>query len=371
MASYCEWQHDRHLSPIELARLGFYCSTVPNSDDGNNWAIRCFSCGLTIRELIPLSEIDSRHQTMDCAYRRRVELNRESLLSRMPRGRVFLFDGSPSASMVTATVRIWLGNEELLGNMDVDDASVNNPGSYEDDYDDDDDSNDATTSTLLPPSSSNRCHDRGSTVPAPKWSIFSTYESRLNSFVSWPKSIPVTAASLAEAGFFYHDRNDTVTCFHCGYRLNGWDSDSVPWKEHACIGTDMRCSQFSVSELRRFYHPPHREIVNACHYVMLTKGYQFVLDARKHEDESPDENEHEEKKMEKEPVKSLEQMIMMDEESIEEKHPPNCTICCEEIANILFYPCGHIVSCYKCAAGHLNCFICRSKISDFVKAYFV
>lgn len=57
------------------------------------------------------------------------------------------------------------------------------------------------------------------------------FEDRLDTFGDWPKSKP-TSISLAEAGFYYLQYEDTVECFVCGQKLKEWQPDDCPWNEH-------------------------------------------------------------------------------------------------------------------------------------------
>ena len=56
---------------------------------------------------------------------------------------------------------------------------------------------------------------------------------RLKSFNEWPKSMCQKPAELSEAGFFYLGKGDQVKCFSCGGGFKDWESDDVPWEQHA------------------------------------------------------------------------------------------------------------------------------------------
>jgi len=48
-----------------------------------------------------------------------------------------------------------------------------------------------------------------------------------------PENSRLSKTTMAQAGFFYSGRDDMVTCFECGVRLQGWDSDEDnPWEKH-------------------------------------------------------------------------------------------------------------------------------------------
>lgn len=57
-------------------------------------------------------------------------------------------------------------------------------------------------------------------------------ENRLFTFSGWP--LPhLTPRQLAEAGFVYCGKDDTVRCHSCSVRLGQWQVNEEPWKEHA------------------------------------------------------------------------------------------------------------------------------------------
>lgn len=62
--------------------------------------------------------------------------------------------------------------------------------------------------------------------------LFSSFEQRLATFQNWPHKRP-TAASMAEAGFYFSKIEDRVICFHCGEILSMWTPNDNPYIEHA------------------------------------------------------------------------------------------------------------------------------------------
>ncbi|CAI9717319.1 baculoviral IAP repeat-containing protein 7-A [Octopus vulgaris] len=47
-----------------------------------------------------------------------------------------------------------------------------------------------------------------------------------------------------------------------------------------------------------------------------------------------------------------------------------CKICLDEDLNVVFLPCGHLVSCVSCAAALSNCPLCRKIVHGMVKIFF-
>ncbi|XP_013406876.1 baculoviral IAP repeat-containing protein 7-like [Lingula anatina] len=60
---------------------------------------------------------------------------------------------------------------------------------------------------------------------------------------------------------------------------------------------------------------------------------------------------------------------ILKEENLRLKEQRRCKICMDEEANIVFLPCGHLVSCAQCAPALRTCPICRSCIRGTVRTY--
>ncbi|NWZ91267.1 BIR7B protein, partial [Nesospiza acunhae] len=56
--------------------------------------------------------------------------------------------------------------------------------------------------------------------------------SRLRTFQQWPRTAPVSAQELVDAGFFYVGPGDEVQCFCCGGVLKDWRPGDCPLIEH-------------------------------------------------------------------------------------------------------------------------------------------
>ncbi|XP_062998827.1 baculoviral IAP repeat-containing protein 7 [Elgaria multicarinata webbii] len=57
-------------------------------------------------------------------------------------------------------------------------------------------------------------------------------EKRLETFLRWRDTAPVSSAALAAAGFFFVGPEDRVKCFCCGGELYGWFAGDDPTVEH-------------------------------------------------------------------------------------------------------------------------------------------
>ncbi|KAF0765584.1 death-associated inhibitor of apoptosis 1-like [Aphis craccivora] len=65
----------------------------------------------------------------------------------------------------------------------------------------------------------------------PAYPEFTTFISRLKTFNLFPSS--QDKYSLAESGFIYSGKKDTVECFCCGLILHYWEKEDNPWIEHS------------------------------------------------------------------------------------------------------------------------------------------
>ncbi|XP_050418713.2 baculoviral IAP repeat-containing protein 7 [Patella vulgata] len=69
------------------------------------------------------------------------------------------------------------------------------------------------------------------TAAQPDKAILAT---RVATFSNWPRRSPLPSKEqIAEAGFYYLEREDAVKCFFCGGVLKSWRDDDIPWQEHA------------------------------------------------------------------------------------------------------------------------------------------
>ena len=59
----------------------------------------------------------------------------------------------------------------------------------------------------------------------------------------------------------------------------------------------------------------------------------------------------------------------LEEENNELKDQILCKICMDKDVSIVFLPCGHLVSCDKCAPALKNCPICRNEIKSTVQTF--
>jgi hypothetical protein len=59
----------------------------------------------------------------------------------------------------------------------------------------------------------------------------------------------------------------------------------------------------------------------------------------------------------------------MQEELRKLREATQCKICMDNKVQVVFLPCGHLVSCTRCATALSNCAVCRQPIKAYVKTY--
>lgn len=94
---------------------------------------------------------------------------------------------------------------------------------------------------------------------SPTYPLYENFMSRVHSFATWPEAIPIRAAEMAKAGFFYTRVNDTVKCFYCNLTMSNWQSHDVPSQQHAFRQINCRYLQSSMdaqAEAERFWTTP-------------------------------------------------------------------------------------------------------------------
>jgi baculoviral IAP repeat-containing protein 7/8 len=70
-------------------------------------------------------------------------------------------------------------------------------------------------------------------VKKPENLDYASYQTRLDSFTTWPTYMTQTREQLAEAGFYYSGINDITTCYHCGIQIGSWRIEEDVWVQHA------------------------------------------------------------------------------------------------------------------------------------------
>ncbi|XP_033359676.1 E3 ubiquitin-protein ligase XIAP-like [Bombus vosnesenskii] len=177
---------------------------------------------------------------------------------------------------------------------------------------------------------------------------YATYESRLNSFESWPTYMKQTSEDLADAGFYYTRIDDFTTCYHCGIGIGNWRPEEVPWEEHAILSPSC-CYLLAVRGW---------EYVNSVigHKIYETPAEAPIEIADGNPERSNSENDSENEMTLREKIASLE------EENQAMKDARSCKVCMERESTICFLPCGHLATCQYCSLAFKKCIICGNNI---------
>ena len=219
------------------------------------------------------------------------------------------------------------------------------------------------------------------------------YAERLATFQNWPPRSPISAESLAEAGFCYMGEGDRVRCATCGGGLRGWERGDEAWGEHlrhfpACkfvmehFGLDTAAQDEPWHEPKQ-QRPPEQESPEPLDYIAkaiemgFTRNLAERIYRKGHKNfteflevliqvatsEAPPNNS---------PIPSAPppESMNIDDEMAQVRESRLCKICMERQADVLFLPCAQILCCHVCAETVRECPICRSPIESRIRSYF-
>ncbi|XP_025263093.1 baculoviral IAP repeat-containing protein 7-B-like isoform X2 [Camponotus floridanus] len=221
------------------------------------------------------------------------------------------------------------------------------------------------------------------------------YQTRFNSFISWPLVKIQTGQQLAEAGFFYTGQKDKVVCFYCGLILKEWTDYEDPWEAHykwaaTCFYILTIKGEDYLDSLHKDAYERERRMVhiskkgkNLAHYVSPEKCAEALENIRIYEKDpqslrnniedvtnniSPSKDEN--KEIKKKTVNKL--LCDINAKTSDSKDDILCIICFEKQRNILLKPCGHILTCADCYKTTLNvenykCSFCGEKVKGSIK----
>ena len=69
----------------------------------------------------------------------------------------------------------------------------------------------------------------------------------------------------------------------------------------------------------------------------------------------------------------LSQNQLLENPNVEKKHDVLCILCEENVRNVLFRPCNHLVMCDTCSgkSSYYECFICKQPVENYEYAYLI
>lgn len=215
-------------------------------------------------------------------------------------------------------------------------------------------------------------------VTRPKYREYSLEQTRLSSYTGWPSQMKQKPENLSKAGFFYLGQGDKVKCFFCGGILWDWDPTDEPYTEHA--KWFPKCPWLSLSKGDAFVDRVQKDLMtmNIAESTEQTaaKTVEETQPKEIPEDSQPSTSAQaavnpEKKFTPQQHLNEKEQLNVTDiiAENRRIKEEKQCKICMDEDVSVVFFPCGHLSCCPKCAVALDKCPICRKDIEKQVKIY--
>lgn len=88
----------------------------------------------------------------------------------------------------------------------------------------------------------------------------SSQSVRLKTFLTYPKDAHVQAVELAEAGFYYINREDCVKCYKCDVMLGKWSQGDTAWNEHRRFSANCVLVQEKYGKIATSPHHQHQPL---------------------------------------------------------------------------------------------------------------
>lgn len=304
------------ISSCKLAKNGLYYI-----GNGQNDSVKCFSCNIILSGWCEFDEPADRHEqrSPDCDFVRGTDGNNIPI-------HAHTLGSNPDSSLQNSDVAVE-GTVGASGGVPQDLGM----GQY--------------------------------TRENPKFAQFRCSSDRFRSYKDvWTKEEVVRSDILADAGFFNTGVGDLVRCFQCGIGLRNWGAGDDPWIEHA-------------------------KVYKWCKYLEDEKGKDFIQehseqeptdDFENHIGSGSDRQEAEQnqagskgcdEKREAGGNQKPEEYSDLKSENERLKSTVMCKICLTDEVNVLFLPCGHLVSCQTCAPHVTQCAVCRMQIENRRKIF--
>ncbi|CAD7082243.1 unnamed protein product [Hermetia illucens] len=222
---------------------------------------------------------------------------------------------------------------------------------------------------------------------------------RLASFSKVQGALVTKANELAEAGFFYMT-DGSLMCFCCGGTLDGVLPEEDPWQLHGILYNHCRYLRLMRGRSRKedddvnqsqekILHPtaPQLEeldlqeaksIATHDHVAQreLENDNELERDGVAAEGAVALPTEHKPHERESSVNESNDDSITISKSLFQffikggNEDTGECKICSEQIRDVVFLPCGHVVACSECAKQCEFCPICRAKVERKHKLYY-
>jgi hypothetical protein len=196
------------------------------------------------------------------------------------------------------------------------------------------------------------CHEK-QMDPPPKHPKYANSKAREDSFKFTDKEIfKIPIEQIIEAGFFFTGCSDCVRCFYCGLGLRNWENNDDAWVLHAQWGKNcmflkkikgenfITLVQFAIQR-----KPTNVALTPVLQEKTITQiNYKMLLDSGTQSEKS---------------INKLLKKTMI------------CVTCENKKANIVFVPCGHLVSCIDCEKVYNTCPVtnCKQFIKGTIKTF--
>nr|XP_039273397.1 E3 ubiquitin-protein ligase XIAP-like [Styela clava] len=232
-------QHRDSALPRDLANAGFFFTGVGD-------VVKCFSCGNCVERMTRREDPrDRRFHRDDCLHRN--DLDERNVPATYPPTALplhnFLRNGGLSSS--ANTIQPTRERNEISEPMQQDEEIFVIPQQPSQPSCDVEPQDQAAEEQPADPEPQGAAV--GASSSAPEEEIFPAFEcsdpfhahmadprERLRTFQgNWQANIGATPQNIADAGFYYTNERDRVTCWYCNGGLENWERDDDPWIEHA------------------------------------------------------------------------------------------------------------------------------------------
>ncbi|XP_033210530.1 baculoviral IAP repeat-containing protein 3-like isoform X1 [Belonocnema kinseyi] len=330
-----------YMDPSKLAAAGFYYT-------GESDKVKCFECQVEIRQWLEGDDpmVDHQRWSGRCRFIRKISCGNVPI-------------GVDPDTIPAPRQR----SRDVCGPYGVEYRPGSGP----------DCSSITSTSFQLPSSAKLGCfgisRPRGPVHPE-----YASYDARLRTFDSWPKSMPQTKEQLADAGFYYTGKGDQTLCYHCGGGLKDWEPEDDPWEQHAkwfskCFYLNLVKGQEYINDVtgQHITPPSKEETMQMDLPSCIKKVNQSTTEKGQNLFEScPGPSKHQSNR----PKEECQKYVMNNQEILRVDDARMCKICYNEELGVVFLPCGHVVACVKCAPGMTTCAVCREPVTMTVRAFF-
>ncbi|KAK0042872.1 inhibitor of apoptosis [Biomphalaria pfeifferi] len=282
--------------------------------------------------------------------------------------------------------------------------------------------------TSQPPNSISRntgptYSELGIVTERPKRPEYAIKRERIKTFSNWPRSHHIQVDDLADAGFYYAGYGDCARCFFCGGGLRNWEDEDDVWVEHArwfpkCafirqlmgqnfvdtvqelnktkdkISYQMVTDEMGISasafQLDSKSNPLKRDpavrammefgysekmVLEVAHLLKSQENILMSADVllkklNEWNGSSPQlTSKHLNGLTNTTTNQDLESIRKMKERNNELRQQTMCKICMDKDVEVVFLPCGHLVSCAECAGALKDCAVCRKPVRGTVRAF--